>query len=101
MTYPTFNVGFFFSRRRPTPACQADFDHSCCGRDHAHQRIDLYPVEGKRLRTTIAIHVSRSLKGTGGDQTTTGLRRAINLPGRQPALPQVRQALESVPSFRP
>ncbi len=87
MTYPTFNVGFFFSRRRPTLACQADFDHSCCGRDHAHQRIDLYPVEGKCLRTTIAIHVSRSLKGTGGDQTTTGLRRAINLPGRQPALP--------------
>jgi hypothetical protein len=44
------------------------------------------------LRTTIAIHVSRSLKGTGGDHTTTGLQRAINLPGRQPALPQVRQA---------
>jgi len=62
-------------------------DHSCFGRDHAHQRIDLYPVEGPRLRTTISIHVSRSLKGTGGDQTTTGLQRAINLPGRQPVSP--------------
>lgn len=72
--------------------CNANFDHSCCGHDDAHQRIDLYPVEGVDLRTTIAIHVSRSLKGAGSDQTTTGLQRAINLAGRQPALPQVRQA---------
>jgi hypothetical protein len=35
-----------FSRRRPTHAYYTNFDHSCCGRDHAHQRIDLYPVEG-------------------------------------------------------
>jgi hypothetical protein len=69
-------------------------DHSCFGRDHAHQRIDLYPVEGHRLRTTITIHVSRSLKGAGSDQTISGLRRAIDFPGRQPALPYQRQALE-------
>jgi hypothetical protein len=35
-------------------------------------------------RTIIDIHVSRSPKGTEGDQTTTGFRRTINLPGRQP-----------------
>ena len=67
---------------------------SCFGRDHAHQRIDLYPVEGPCPRTTIAIHVSRSLKGAGSDQTTTGLQRAIDVSGRQPALPYQRQALE-------
>lgn len=39
MTYPTYNVGFFLRRG-------LKFDHSCYGRDHAHQRIDLYPVEG-------------------------------------------------------
>jgi hypothetical protein len=37
-----------------------------------------------RPRTIIDIHVSRSPKGTEGDQTTTGFRRTINLPGRQP-----------------
>lgn len=49
-------------------------DHPCFGRGHAHQRIDLYPVEGFCLRTIIAIHVGRSSEGTGGDHTTTGLR---------------------------
>ena len=44
-------------------------------------------VSGRRLsalETIIDIHVSRSLKGTEGDQTTTGFQRTINLPGRQP-----------------
>src|SRR5271166_5745384 len=77
-----------------THSYSATPDHSYFGRDHAHQRIDLYPVEGQCPRTTIAIHVSRSLKGAGSDQTTTGLQRAIDLPGRQPALPYQRQALE-------
>jgi hypothetical protein len=78
----------------PHSYSNANPDHSCFGRDHAHQRIDLYPVEGQCPRTTIAIHVSRSLKGAGSDQTTTGLQRAIDLPGRRPALPYQRQALE-------
>ena len=90
--------GSFFETR-PAIARQANFDHSCCGRDHAHRRIDLYPVEGNRLRTTIVIHVSRSMKGTGGDQTITGLRRAINLPGRQPALPDNAKKLNPLLSL--
>ena len=81
-----------FYQGKFTQLAELTLDHSCFGRDHAHQRIHLYPVEGPRLRTTISIHVSRSLKGAGSDQTITGLQRAINLAGRQPALPQVRQA---------
>ena len=43
-------------------------DHSCHGRDHAHQRIDLYPVEGLDPRTIIGIHVDRGRKAW---ETTT------------------------------
>jgi hypothetical protein len=39
--------GSFFSKAEAYPdAWDVNFDHSCCGRDDAHQRIDLYPVEG-------------------------------------------------------
>jgi len=51
------------------------------GRDHAPQRIDLYPAGTRRPLTTIDIHVSREPESCGGDQTTTGLQGAINLPG--------------------
>jgi Protein of unknown function (DUF3768) len=44
---PTFNMESFFSKQTYiTHTCDANFDHPCCGRDHARQRIDLYPVEG-------------------------------------------------------
>ena len=43
---PTFDVGFLLSQTEVTARFEPNFDHSCCGRDDAHQRIDLYPVEG-------------------------------------------------------
>ena len=67
------SVGSFCHDKHHHLTRRLTLDHSCFGRDHAHQRIHLYPVEGPRLRTTISIHVSRSLKGAGGDQTTSGL----------------------------
>jgi hypothetical protein len=81
---PTFDVGFLFVATKVTRTRRTNLDHSCCGRGDAHQRIHLYPVESRRLRTIIGIHVSRSPKGTAGDQTITGFRRTINLPGHQP-----------------
>jgi hypothetical protein len=45
----------------------------------------LYPVRVREHpRPIIAIHECRRPKAQVADQTTTGLRRAINLPGRQP-----------------
>ena len=54
------------------------------GRDHAPRRIDLYPAGTLRPLTTIDIHVSREPERCGGDHTTSGLREAINFPGRRP-----------------
>lgn len=73
---------------------QTILGHSCFGRDDAHQRMDLYPVEGQGLRAIIAMYASRSQQGMGGDRTIAGLQRAINLSGRRPVLPRERQAFE-------
>lgn len=54
------------------------------GRDHAPWRIDLYTAGTLLPLTTIGIHVSREPEHCGGDQTTTGSHRTINLAGRRP-----------------
>jgi hypothetical protein len=53
---PAKNVGVLYQGKF-TQLAELTLDHSCFGRDHAHQRIHLYPVEGPRPRTTINIHV--------------------------------------------
>src|SRR6476659_8287391 len=54
-----------YERRLGVAACSL-------GRDHAPQRIDLYPAGTIHPQTTIDIHVSREPESCGGDQTTTG-----------------------------
>lgn len=52
------------------------------GRDHAPERIDLYPAGTPRPLTMIDIHVSREPERCVGDQTITGSHKTINFAGR-------------------
>ena len=79
-TRPHMLRGVLFLHEETHLPRRINSDHSCFGRGDAHQRIHLYPVEGGRLRTIIGIHVSRSPKGMGGDQTTTGPREPSCFP---------------------
>jgi hypothetical protein len=53
------------------------------GRDHAPERIDLYPAGTPRPLTMIDIHVSREPERCVGDQTITGSHKTINFAGRR------------------
>jgi hypothetical protein len=58
----------------------------------------VYPGEGESPRTTIAIHVSQSLKARAATKLLLGCKRAINLPGRQSVLLIEQQASTIVSS---
>lgn len=59
-------------------------DHSCYGRDHAHQRIDLYPVEGSAFAPQSLFTYAGARKARAATKLLLGYREPSIFPVASP-----------------